>query len=173
MKRQEIGIVVITLAMLICGHRPSAFAQTSKPQLKLDEARSLPAIKTREEFDALSRTGDAGTPYPLPNIMFVIDRRDRNRIYYVNSKKYRFHKDFINGTYLSLERGRPFFENNYLKPTRRFILGTIAYQTPIKAWTFEFWEGDLIGADQIQMTAELINKTFFDKVVFKPNSTRQ
>jgi hypothetical protein len=52
-------------------------------------------------------------------------------------------------------------------------LGTIAYQIPLKRWTFEFWEGDLIPADQIELTYEVINKTFFQPVAFKPNSLRQ
>jgi len=105
--------------------------------------------------------------------LFVIDRKDNNKIYYVNNKRYSFHKDFVNGTYLSLESGKEFFDNNYLKPNRRFILGTIAYQTPVKRWTFEFWEGDLIPADQIQLAGEVVNKTFFTPVAFKPNSLRQ
>jgi hypothetical protein len=135
--------------------------------------KSLPAIKSQSEFDRLSVTYDANTPYALPHILFVIDRKDKNRIYYVNKKRYSFHKDFVNGTYLSLERGREFFENNYLNPKRRFIMGTIAYQTPIKRWTFEFWEGDLIPAGQIQLAYDTINKTFFTPVAFKPNSLRQ
>ena len=84
-------------------------------------ARSLPAIKTQAEFDTLARI-NTDTGYALPHVLFVIDRRDKNKIYYVNSKRYRFHKDFVNGTYLSLERGQEFFENNYLKPNRRFIM---------------------------------------------------
>src|SRR5688572_29093347 len=135
--------------------------------------KSLPAIKSQSDFDLLSVTYDANTPYALPHLMFVIDRKDNNKIYYVNKKRYSFHKDFVNGTYLSLERGREFFINNYLKPNRRFILGTLAYQTPIRRWTFEFWEGDLIPADLIQLTYEVINKTFFTPVAFKPNSLRQ
>ena len=150
---------LVFLLVLIC---VSAFSQ-----------KSLPAIKSQAQFDALSVTYDANTPYALPHILFVIDRQDGNRIYYVNKKRYSFHKDFVNGTYLSLERGREFFENNYLKPNRRFIMGTIAYQTPIKRWTFEFWEGDLIPADQIQLANDVINKTFFTPVAFKPNSLRQ
>jgi hypothetical protein len=105
--------------------------------------------------------------------MFVIDRRDRDKIYYVNSRRYTFHKDFVNGTYLSLERGKEFFENNYLKPNRRFILGTLAYQTTVKRWTYEFWEGDLIPPDQIKLASDVINKTFFEPVAYKPNSLRQ
>jgi hypothetical protein len=135
--------------------------------------KSLPAITSEAEFDTLSITYDANTPYALPHVMFVIDRKDNNKIYYVNKKRYSFHKDFVNGTYLSLERGREFFENNYLKPNRRFILGTVAYQTPVKRWTFEFWEGDLIPADQIQLTYDVINRSFFNPVAFKPNSLRQ
>ena len=135
--------------------------------------KSLPKISSQAEFDALSVTYDANTPYALPHVMIVIDRKDGNKIYYVNKKRYSFHKDFVNGTYLSLERGREFFENNYIKPNRRFILGTLAYQTPVKRWTFEFWEGDLIPTDQIQLTYNVINKTFFAPVAFKPNSLRQ
>ena len=135
--------------------------------------KSLPKITSQAEFDTLSITYDANTPYALPHVMFVIDRKDNNKIYYVNKKRYSFHKDFVNGTYLSLERGREFFQNNYINPNRRFILGTLAFQTPLKRWTFEFWEGDLIPADQIQLAYETINKTFFEPVAFKPNSLRQ
>jgi hypothetical protein len=135
--------------------------------------KSLPAIKSQADFDKVSVTYDPNTPYALPHVMIVIDRKDNNRVYYVSKKRYSFHKDFVNGTYLSLERGREFFVNNYLKPNRRFILGTLAYQTPIRRWTFEFWEGDLIPADLIQLTYDLVNKTFFMPVAFKPNSLRQ
>ena len=135
--------------------------------------KSLPAIKSQADFDKISVVWDANTPYALPHVMIVIDRKDNNRVYYVNKKRYSFHKDFVNGTYLSLERGREFFVNNYIKPNRRFILGTLAYQTPLKRWTFEFWEGDLVTADLIQLAYEVINKTFFAPVAFKPNSLRQ
>ena len=135
--------------------------------------RSLAGVTSQADFDSISVTYDANTPYALPHALFVIDRKDNNKIYYVNKKRFSFHKDFINGTYLSLETGKEFFDNNYLKPNRRFILGTIAYQTPLKRWTYEFWEGDLISPDQIQLTGEIINKTFFTPVAFKPNSLRQ
>ncbi len=142
-------------------------------QAQVSSRRSLSAITSQEEFDSLAVVYDPETPYALPHLLFVIDRKDQNKIYYVNTRRYSFHKDFVNGTYLSLERGREFFENNYLKANRRFILGTIAFQTPVKRWTFEFWEGDLISADQIKLAAEVINSSFFKPVAFKPNSLRQ
>ena len=159
--------VVALLAMLFAGW--SGAAQVALQS----ETRFLPAIPSREQFDSIAVTYDANTPYALPHALFVIDRKDQNKIYYVNTKRYPFHKDFVNGTYLSLERGRELFENNYLKPNRRFIMGTVAYQTPVRRWTFEFWEGDLIPADQIKLAYNIINKTFFAPVAFKPNSLRQ
>lgn len=139
----------------------------------IDAPPSLPAIHTRSEFDSLAVEYDPDTPYALPHVLFVIDRQNKNRIYYVNTRRFPFHKDFVNATYLSLERGQVFFENNYLKANRRFIMGTIAYQTPVRKWTFEFWEGDLIPAEQIKLASEIIAKTFFTPVAFKPNSIRQ
>jgi hypothetical protein len=163
---KSLRLLAVMLAFVTCA--AAGFAQR-----KITAPRSVPAITSQEQFDSLAVTYDANTPYSLPHLIFVIDRKDNNKIYYVNKKRYPFHKDFVNGNYLSLERGREFFENNYLKPNRRFILGTIAYQTPIKRWTFEFWEGDLVPADQIKLTFDIINKSFFALVAYKPNSLRQ
>src|SRR6266542_3651063 len=166
---------LVWLAIIGAGFFPGVVASidTQTAASKSSADRSLPSIHSRAEFDSLAVTYDANTPYALPHVLFVIDRRDRNRVYYINTRRYPFHKDFVNGTYLSLERGQVFFENNYLKPNRRFIMGTVAYQTPVRRWTFEFWEGDLIPADQIKLASEIINKTFFTPAAFKPNSLRQ
>ncbi len=133
--------------------------------------RFLPEITSRKDFDLMARVYHQKTPYALPHAMFAIDRRNKNKIYYINSQKYRFHKDFLIGNYLVL-KGQNLFEDIYIKENRRFIVGTIAYQKTVEKFTFEFWEGDLIPADQIQTTYDVINKTFFEKVYFKPNSTR-
>ncbi len=164
---QRSSNIATALLILLCA------IGTSNSQLSSSGPRSLPAVHSQTEFDSLAVVYDANTPYALPHVLFVIDRQNKNRIYYVNTKLYKFHKDFVNGTYLSLERGQVFFENNYLKANRRFILGTIAYQTPVRKWTFEFWEGDLIPPDQIKLASDIINKTFFTQVAFKPNSNRQ
>lgn len=148
------------------------FSAVTAAQDSQSDVPSLPAITSRAQFDSLARIY-SDSSYPLSHVLFVIDRSDHNKIYYVNSRRYSFHKDFVNGTYLSLDRGQDFFENNYLKANRRFILGTIAYQTPVQRWTFEFWEGDQIPTELIKTTGEVINKSFFTAVAYKPNSSRQ
>ncbi|HEX7174406.1 MAG TPA: PEP/pyruvate-binding domain-containing protein [Pyrinomonadaceae bacterium] len=172
-KLSRVGaLLLLSLCAVVLVASPGVRAQETPPPSRAEEGeRSVAAIKSRAEFDRVARVY-TDRPYALPHVLFVIDRKDKNRIYYVNSKRYRFHKDFVNGTYLSLERGQE-FENNYLKPNRRFILGTLAYQAPVRAWTFEFWEGDLIAAELVKLTAELIRQTFYEPVKFKPNSLRQ
>ncbi|MDQ3181870.1 MAG: hypothetical protein M3Q33_15305, partial [Acidobacteriota bacterium] len=134
--------------------------------------RAVHAIKSQADFDAMARVYHQNTTYALPHAMFVIDRRDKNKIYYVNSQKYRFHKHFLIANYMVL-KGEDFFQNTYIREDRRFIVGTVAWQTPIKKFTFEFWEGDLIPANLIKQTYDIINKTFFEPIAFKPNSIRQ
>jgi len=134
--------------------------------------RFLNAVRSQADFDAMARVYNAKTPYALPHAMFIIDRKDNNKIYFVNSQKFRFHQDFANAQYLSLKRGEDFFKDVYVNDKRRLIVGTIAYQIPVEKFTFEFWEGDLIPANLIKLTYETINKNFFTEVAFKPNSIR-
>src|SRR5260370_6488441 len=166
------------IALMLCTWASAQRLAGLSPIVRLEKPaqgspRSLPAIHSRAEFDSLAVVYDPNTPYALPHVLFVIDRQNGNRIYYVNTKRYAFHKDFVNGTYLSLERGQVFFENNYLKTNRRFIMGTIAYQTPVRKWTFEFWEDDLIPTDPIKLASDVTNETFFTPCAFKPHSTRK
>ena len=135
--------------------------------------RFLPAVRSQADFDQVARIYNAKTPYALPHAMFVIDRRDKNKIYYVNSQMFRFHQDFANAQYLSLKRGEDFFKDVYTNDRRRLIVGTIAWQAPVQKFTFEYWEGDLITGPLIEQTYQVIKKTFFAEVSFKPNSVRQ
>jgi hypothetical protein len=105
--------------------------------------------------------------------MVVVDRQQNSRVYYVNSKKFRFHKDFVNGMYLSLERGSAFYEDNYRKDNRRFILGSIAYQAAADKFTFELWEGDLAGPQVLAEAYRSLSASFYTPIYFKPNSDRQ
>lgn len=133
---------------------------------------SLLKIASREEFDTIARVYHQNTPYALPHTMFVIDRRAKNKIYFVNSQKYRFHKDFLLATLL-IPRGADVFKPIYIDEDRRFIVGTIAWQSPVEKFTWELWEGDLATAEHIKSANEAINKGFFTGVSYKPNSLRQ
>lgn len=133
---------------------------------------SIPRVASRAAFDSIARIYHPDTPYAMPHAMFVIDRRAGNKIYFVNSQKYRFHKDFLLATYL-VPRGADVFKPIYIDQDRRFIVGTIAWQKPVEKFTWEMWEGDLASADIIRTAHAVINRAFFEKVAYKPNSIRQ
>ena len=140
-----------------------------KPDLS---GKSLDTIKTRADFDTVARTYHPNTPFALPHAMFVIDRKNNNKIYYVNSQRFRFHKDFLYATGLA-PFGTDIYKAAYFAEDRRFIVGTIAWQKTVDKWTWEMWEGDLATAEHIKTANEVINKSFFEKVYYKPNSLRQ
>ena len=149
--------------------REPAGAMDKRPDSKKN---SLPQIATQADFDSIARTYHQGTPYALPHAMFVIDRRSPNKIYYVNSQKFRFHKDFLLATYL-VPRGADVFKPIYVDADRRFIVGTVAWQKTVEKFTWELWEGDLATSEMIRTANDVINKSFFQRVLFKPNSLRQ
>ncbi len=144
-------------------------AMSKKP----DSAKnSIPRVVSQAAFDSIGRTYHPGTPYALPHAMFVIDRRSKNKIYYVNSQRFRFHKDFLLATYL-VPRGADVFKPIYIDQDRRFIVGTIAWHKTVDKFTWELYEGDLASATIIKTANEAINNSFFEKVFYKPNSIRQ
>lgn len=182
MKSLKFTIFTIIFAIALSGtaanaqmsRKPSALrepdgAMDKKPDSKKN---SLPKIAMQADFDSIARVYHQGTPYAMPHTMFIIDRRAKNKIYYVNSQKFRFHKDFLLATYL-VPRGADVFKPIYIEEDRRFIVGTIAWQKPVERFTWELWEGDLANVNLIKTANEVINRTFFQKVAYKPNSIRQ
>lgn len=176
---KKISLVFVILSFALSGFAqmtrkpsPTREPKGAMPAAPASEKRALPAIRSRAEFDTMARVYHPGTPYSLPHAMFIIDRREKNRVYYVNSQKYRFHKDFLLANYL-VPRGADLFEPIYIDQKRRFIVGTIAWQTPVEKFTFELWEGDLASAELIKLVYDRINETFYTRVAYKPNSIRQ
>jgi hypothetical protein len=151
---------------------PTREPSGAMPKTPDSKKNALPKIASQAEFDTIARTYHQDTPYALPHAMFIIDRKNKNKIYYVNSQKYRFHKDFLLANYL-VPRGGDVFKPIYLDEDRRFIVGTIAWQKPIEKFTWELWEGDLATAEHLKIADDVINKSFFQEVFYKPNSIRQ
>ena len=149
-------------------HQPADYSD-KKPDSKKN---SLLNVTSREEFDTIARVYHQNTPYALPHAMFVIDRRAKNKVYFVNSQRFKFHKDFLLATYL-VPRGADVFKPIYLDEDRRFIVGTVAWQNPVDKFTWELWEGDLATAAMIKAANQAINKHFYAPVAYKPNSIRQ
>ena len=178
MKRKiSLILTILCFALSISAQMSRKPSPTREPEGVMDkkpdsEKRFLPKIASQKDFDKMARTYHPNTPYALPHAMFIIDRRFKNKIYYVNSQKYRFHKDFLLANYL-VARGEDVFTPVYINQDRRFIVGTVAFQKPIEKFTFELWEGDLASPELIKLAYDTINNSFFEPVAYKPNSIKQ
>ena len=170
---KRFSILTFGFLLLLSTYALDAAQRTRTTVSDNKETRWLERLTSRADFDKLSRTYYRGRFYALPHLMFVVDRRAKDKVYFINSKLYSFHKDFVNAEYLSLERGKAFYENNYLKPDRRFLLGTIAYQTSLEKFAFEFWEGDKLTKELLAECYQALSRNFFAPIYFKPNSLAQ
>ena len=52
-----------------------ALTLISVPAVAQTGPKSLPAVKSQADFNSISVVYDANTPYALPHVMFVIDRK--------------------------------------------------------------------------------------------------
>ncbi len=132
----------------------------------------LPRIDTRAQFLQLARVYNAGTALELPHLIFVIDRRDRNRIYYVNTPRHALHEQFVRQQRLVRSLDRATLNAQYRDPGRRFLFGTLAWQQDLPGYTYEFWEGDQLTAALLRETDAAVHASFAEPVRFKTNSTQ-
>src|SRR5688500_5909240 len=173
----SLGLLLIVCCALLTAQMARKPSPSNEPAGVMDKKpdskkNSLLTVMSEADFNSIARVYHPNTPYALPHAMFVIDRRSQNKIYFVNSQRFRFHKDFLLATYL-VPRGADVFKPIYIDEDRRFIVGTIAWQKPVEKYTWELWEGDLASAEHIATANEAINKHFFAPVAYKPNSLRQ
>ncbi len=107
---------------------------------------------------------------------FIIDVRT-NDIYFIDVNLFNIHADFVLGELLKLpwtaDNVRE-YNKNYERVKPRFILGYLTRHVGLDKWTFAFWEGDKIGADDVLKARERLEDTFFIKALtFRPDSPMQ
>lgn len=177
-KRICCGLVLILLgagksAVAQLNQKPSPLREPtgSRPAKPSTEVTALAAVKSRADFDMLQRTYYAGTRYAIPHILFVVDR-SAGKVFYVNAQKFRFHKDFLYAEGLA-PAGAKLDRQLYFDADRRFVIGTIAWQPSLSSFTWELWEGDLLPENLISQTHGFLTRGFFEKLTYKPNSSRQ
>jgi hypothetical protein len=106
----------------------------------------------------------------------IIDIKS-NDIYFIDVNLFNIHADFVLGVLLkqawTADNIRE-YNKNYERDKPRFILCYVTHHLKIDRWTFSFWEGDKIGANDVLRVKQRLADTFFVKnVVFRPDSPMQ
>jgi rifampicin phosphotransferase len=137
---------------------------------------SLPAITSESQFNALARTVNAGRHAAFPQVMFIVDRGaggKATKLYFVNSKRYPFHIDYIQKATLSTQSLEELYRVSYFEPNRRFILGSVVRYPALDRYGIEFWEGDQLDKTLLMTALTALQAAFPRPLAFKPNSQPQ
>ncbi|WP_454694330.1 PEP/pyruvate-binding domain-containing protein [Achromobacter aegrifaciens] len=184
-------IVLAALGTLAATSGPAVQAQTARKPSPYENSRPLrpderaaqaedgkqagPAflgqIRTQAEFQQLARVYNPGTPLEIPHVLFVIDRKQGGKIYYVNTPRYTLHENFAREQHLLPADDKATLIAQYKDPQRRLLFGTLSWQRDLPGYTYEFWEGDRLTPDLLKLTDEKLKASFHEPVRFKANST--
>ena len=172
------------LAMALAGavqaqlaEKPSAYAAQRRGQAMAgaDDRRAPAAVDRladRAACDALARVYQPGTPRAVPHLLFVIDRSQGDRLYFVNTRRYPLHEDFLRGQFLVAGLDLRTVAGYYRRPDRRFVLGTLGWRPEAGRWLVEFWEGDRLTPELLTLTLSKVGERFFAPVGFKANAAQ-
>ena len=98
-------------------------------------------------------------------------------IYFFDVNLFNIHADFVLGVLLKQAWTRDNiieYNKNYERVKPKFILGYLTHHLKINKWSFSFWEGDKISADDVMRTKAKLDATFFQKdLPFRPDSPMQ
>jgi hypothetical protein len=153
--------VLVMLALLFVP--ASAFASEQRAWVR--------EIKTIEEWKDYSKTVSSDQFGK-----FIIDLKT-NDIYFIDVNLFNIHADFVLGVLLkkawTAENIRE-YNKNYERVKPKFILGYLTHHVKIDKWSFAFWEGDKIGADDVIRARKRLDQSFFHKALpFRPDSPAQ
>ncbi|CAN5801898.1 hypothetical protein BH11PSE6_BH11PSE6_06350 [soil metagenome] len=131
-------------------------------------------IRSDTEFDRLARTEGSGRFLALPQLMFAIDRAAvPPRALWIDTKRYRFHLEYLQAKYLTLADSETFNAANYSSPKRRFLLGSVVRYPRLDRYGVELWEGDVVEPALLADMMRLLQAGFHAPLTFKPNSDQQ
>lgn len=175
---------VVTLALVLGAVAP-VLAQTARKPSPYEyrpggDAAAQPAvgpdylsrIDGREQFMQLARVYNAGTALEMPHLIFVVDRQNAARVYYINTPRFELHENFVRRQKLVRSLDKATLNAQYRDPQRRFLFGTVSWQKDLPGYTYEFWEGDKLTAALLRQTDEVVRASFRDPIRFKTNSTQ-
>jgi len=150
-------------------YRPGREGTTPRLVLGPD---ALPRLDSRAQFARLARVYNPGTALEIPHLLFVIDRQQGGRVYYLNTPRFALHEQFVRQR-LAPEMDKAALKAQYRDPQRRFLFGTLSWQRDLPGYTYEFWEGDVLTASLLQQADAALRASFYQALRFKTNSTQQ
>lgn len=98
-------------------------------------------------------------------------------IYFIDVNLFHIHADFVFKVLTKQDWNHEnvvAYNRNYERNKPKFILCYVTHHLKVNRWTFAFWEGDKIGADDVIRVKHRLRDSFFVKdLAFRPDSPMQ
>jgi hypothetical protein len=153
-----LGLVLTVMALVAPAHAGEQRAWV----------KEIPDAKTWKAYSKTVASDELGK--------CIIDVKT-NDIYFFDVNLFNIHADFVLGVLLkqawTADNIRE-YNKNYERVKPKFILCYLTHHLKIDKWSFSFWEGDKIGADDLIKVKKKLDATFFQKdMPFRPDSPMQ
>lgn len=151
--------LLLFLLLLAC----SSLLFSQKPT----RPHSLKALTTRADFDLLKGEPLSNNFNGIECVKVVFEVKSKT-IYYLESKKYKWHYRFVTEILGDVDDLEQFNALNYSQsPNRRYILATFNYNTNTKNYFLQFAPSDDLSDAHIDLLCAIINESTFCKKNYK------
>jgi len=134
-------------------------------------------IGCRRDFEAVASAPLVSSIPGALSAKTVVDRVDKNHLYFQNSRRYPIHYDFASthlsgGDFPIVPSLGEFNQTEYYSPDRRFILGALNYYEGPRVWAYEIAPYDTASAEMIETAFRKIKENLWvgDSLMFHPTS---
>lgn len=110
---------------------------------------SLPCIASRDDWVLLQARPGHHTLARTETVKFLIDLEDGNRTYFLETKKWEVHFDFVQRFLDPCADFDRFNLREYTHEHRRFVLGSLMHYLDGDHWTVELSAGDTLAPERI------------------------
>jgi hypothetical protein len=156
--RHKLNSVFVFLFLI---YSSAAYCQISS------RLHSLHTLTTKADFDLLKGEPLSTNFNGIECVKVVLEIKSKT-IYYLESKKYKWHYRFISEVLNDDANLEQFNSDNYSQsPNRRYILATFNYNTNSKNYFLQFAASDNISDENIDLLCAKITETTFCKKNFK------
>jgi hypothetical protein len=156
-------LLAVAIALWAIGHAPAEAGGAQRAWVK-----AVPDAATWKIYSKTVGSDQFGK--------FIIDVKT-NDVYFFDVNLFNIHADFVLGVLLK-QAWTPDnireYNKNYERDKPKFILCYLTHHLKVDRWTFSFWEGDKVGADDVLRVNKRLAETFFIKdIPFRPDSPMQ
>ena len=140
---------------------------------------ALNAIKNLNDFKQLSAEPDSSVTARTETLKFMLDRKDKRKLWFFNTKKYTYHyafaADHLNTTSRPVPTHDVFNLREYSNKNRRFEMGSIIHYKDQNLWVMQLMAGDSLTAQEIAQLFSDVKQALWigSQLHFLPISTEQ